>query len=185
MMRLPEKYKKEIIPAMREKFGYKNDMIVPRIEKVTINTGFGKLISGKTSDEQRKTIEQILEELTIIAGQKAVKTFARKAIASFKTRKGMALGAKVTLRGRRMNDFLERLINLVLPRTRDFRGIDKKAVDKGGNITVAIKEHIAFPEISPEKARNIFGLEITITTTAKNKEEGMELLRLIGLPIKQ
>ena len=170
---------------MKETFNYKNDMAVPKIEKVTINTGFGRLLSGKTGDEHKKTLEQILNDLTIICGQSAVKTFAKKSIAGFKVRQGMPLGAKVTLRGKKMTDFLERLINVVLPRTRDFRGIDKKSVDKSGNLTIAIREHIAFPEISPEKARNIFGLEVVITTTTDDKEKGSELLRLLGIPIKQ
>lgn len=181
---LTEKYKKEVVPVMREKFGYKNDMVVPKIEKTVVNTGFGKEISGKTSEEQKKIANYILENLSLICGQKAILTKAKKSIASFKIREGMSIGAKVTLRGKKMIDFLERLIHLVLPRSRDFKGIEPKSVDKKGNLTVAIKEHIAFPEILPEKAKNIFGLEITVVTTAKTREEGLELLKLLGFPIK-
>ena len=181
---LTEKFKKEVIPEMMKEFGYKNEMAVPKIERVVINTGFGRLISGKTNDEQKKLVDFICQELTLICGQKAVQTLAKKSIASFKVRQGMPLGAKVTLRGRKMTDFLERLIHLVLPRTRDFNGINNQSIDKGGNLTIAVKEHIAFPEILPEKARIILGLEITIVTTAKNREEGLKLLKLLGFPIK-
>ncbi|MBZ9578421.1 50S ribosomal protein L5 [Patescibacteria group bacterium] len=184
-MRLPEKYKKEVIPAMQKKFGYPNIMAVPKIEKVMVNTGFGRLITGKTSDEQKKIYEAILNDLVLITGQKPVLTRAKKSISGFKIRQGMPVGAQGTLRGKRMFDFLERLIHIALPRSRDFRGIDPKSFDREGNLTIAIKEHIAFPEISPEKVKNIFGFEITVVTTAKNKEEGIELLRLLGFPIKE
>lgn len=184
MIRLKEKYQKEVMPAMQEKFGYENKMAIPRIEKITINTSYGKEITSKTSAEQKRFIESILEDLSLISGQKAVKTYAKKAISTFKTRKGMPVGAKVNLRGERMMDFLERFIHLVLPRTRDFRGISSKSIDEQGNLTVAIKEHIAFPEISPEKIKNIFSLEITIVTRTKNKQESLELFKLLGLPIK-
>jgi large subunit ribosomal protein L5 len=181
---LMEKYKKEVIPQMMEKSGYKTPMAVPKIKKVVINTGFGRLVAGKSTDEQKKIADFIVEDISLLSGQRAVKTRAKKAIASFKTREGMVIGAMVTLRGKKMIDFLEKLIHVVLPRTRDFKGIDPKAVDKEGNLTVAVKEHIAFPEILPEKARNIFGLEITVVTTAKKREEGLELLKLLGFPIK-
>lgn len=184
MLKLQDQYKKEVIPAMIEKFGYKSLMAVPKIEKVVINTGFGKQIAGKTGDDQKKFLDFILKELALISGQKPVLTEAKKAIATFKTRKGMPLGAKVTLRRKKMTDFLERLIHIVLPRARDFRGINAESADKHGNLTIAIKEHIIFPEILPEKAKNIFGLEITVTTTAKTREEGVELLKLLGFPIK-
>ncbi|MFH1462207.1 MAG: 50S ribosomal protein L5 [bacterium] len=184
MIRLKDKYQKEAVPAMMEKFGYKNKMAVPRIDKVSINTSFGKQIAGKTGEEQKKTAEFFVQELSLICGQKAVKTLAKKSIASFKIRQGMPLGAKVTLRGRKMLDFLERLIHLTIPRSRDFRGISANSVDKGGNLTLAVKEYISFPEVLPEKAKNIFSLEVTVVTTAKNKEEGLELLKLLGFPIK-
>ena len=169
---------------MKEKFGYKNRMAVPKIEKVVLNTGFGKIINGKTSGEQKKIQEAILNDLTIIAGQRVVLTRAKKSIAGFKIRKGVVVGTAVTLRRKKMFDFLNRLIHIVLPRTRDFQGIKSESIDKTGNLTIAVKEHIVFPEIMPEKVRFIFGLEVTIVTTTKNREEGLELLRLLGFPIK-
>jgi len=184
IIKLSEKYNTEVVPEMMKKFGYKNKMAVPKIVKIVVNTGFGREISGKTSEEQKKLTDYIIENLSLICGQKAILTQAKKSISSFKIRKGMSTGAKVTLRGKKMMDFLERLIHLALPRSRDFQGIDSKSVDKEGNLTIAIKEHIAFPEILPEKAKNIFGLEITVVTTAKTREEGIELLKLLGFPIK-
>jgi large subunit ribosomal protein L5 len=159
-------------------------MAVPKIKKVAINSGFGRLVAGRTGDEQRKTAEFIAEDITSLCGQRAIKTKSKKSIASFKTREGMIIGAMATLRGKKMNDFLEKFIHVVLPRTRDFKGIDPKSVDKKGNLTIAVKEHIAFPEIMPEKAKSIFGLEVTVATDAKSKEEGLELLKLLGFPIK-
>jgi len=184
ILKLKEKYQKEVIPAMMEKFGYKNKMAAPKIEKVVINTGFGRLVAGKTSDEQKKIQDAIFEDLTLICGQRPILTRAKKSISSFKIREGMTIGVKTTLRGKRMNDFLERLIHIVLPRSRDFRGIESKSFDKKRNLTIGIREHIAFPEISPEKAKDIFGLEITVVTTAKTREEGLEMLRLLGFPLK-
>lgn len=184
MLRLQEKYQKEVIPAMQEKFGYKNKMAVPKIEKVIVNTGFGRLVSGKTSDEQKKIVDFILNDLSLICGQKPILTQAKKSISGFKIRQGMPVGAQVTLRGKRMSDFLERLIHIALPRSRDFRGIEPRAIDQEGNLTTGIREHIAFPEILPEKAKDIFGLEVTVVTNAKSREEGIELLRLLGFPIK-
>jgi len=183
-MHLREKYQKEVIPQMMEKFNYKNPMAVSKIEKVVINTGFGRLISNLTGQDQEKTVNFILNDLSLICGQNPVKTRAKKSIAGFKIRKGVPIGARVTLRRKKMYDFLERLIHIALPRSRDFRGIDSKSVDEKGNLTVGIKEHICFPEVSPEKAKSIFGLEITVVTTAKSREEGLELLRLMGFPIK-
>jgi len=185
MTKLKEKYQKEVIPEMMKKFGYKNVLSTPKIEKVVLNTGFGKLISGKTSKEQEKIINSILEDLTLITGQRPIKTKARKSISGFKLRKGLAIGAKITLRRKMMYDFLERLINIVLPRSRDFRGIEFSSFDKKGNLTIPIKEHIAFPEISPEKTKSIFGLEISVVTDGKSREEIVELLRLLGFPIKR
>lgn len=184
MLRLQELYKKEVIPAMREKFGYKNNMAVPKIEKVIINTGFGRLIAGKSSEEQKKILDNVLNDLSLIAGQQPILTKAKKSIAGFKIRQGMAIGAKATLRRKKMYDFLDRLIHIALPRSRDFRGIDPKSVDKRGNLTIGIKEQISFPEILPEKTRFIFSFEIIVTTTAKTKEKGLELLKLLGFPIK-
>ena len=184
MLRLTEKYNQEVIPQMMEKFGYTNKMAVPKIEKVVVNTSFGRLLVGKTAEEQRKIQEAILQDLALICGQYPVLTKAKKSISGFKVRKGMSVGAMVTLRKKKMYDFLERLINIALPRTRDFRGIDQKSVDKAGNLTIAIKEHIAFPEISPEQAKIMFGFEVTVVTSAKTREEGLELLKLLGFPIK-
>ena len=182
--KLKEKYTKEVIPAMMKKFGYKNVMAVPKVEKVVVNTGFGKMIVSKTSDEQKKTFKLIFDDLASICAQKPILTKAKKSISGFKIREGMSIGAKVTLRGRKMYDFLERVIHIALPRFRDFRGIDLKSLDKEGNLTIAIKEHIVFPEVSSEKAKNIFGFEITVVTTAKNREESIELLKLLGFPMK-
>jgi len=184
MLKLREKYIKEVMPEMKDKFGYKNLMAVPKIEKVILNSGFGRLIAGKTSEEQKKVLDNILNDLSLIAGQRAILTKAKKAISGFKIRQGMAIGAKVTLRRKKMYDFLDRLIHLALPRSRDFRGIEPKSVDKAGNLTIGIKEQISFPEISPEKTRFIFSFEITVVSNAKKREEGLEFLKLLGFPIK-
>lgn len=184
MQRLQERYIKDVIPAMMEKFGYKSPMAVPRIEKVVVNTGFGRLAVSAVGEEARKLQEAIATDLAAICGQKPVFTRAKKSISSFKLRKGQVVGARVTLRRKRMYDFLERLINIALPRSRDFRGISASAFDRAGNLTIGIKEHIVFPEILPEKARYVFGLEITVATNAKTRDEGLELLKMMGFPIK-
>jgi len=178
MPRLYEEYKKEVIPAMKAKFNYHNDLAVPKILKVTINSGLGKY------RQDQKVMEEILNDITSIVGQKAIFTQAKKAISSFKTREGQVIGAKVTLRGQRMYDFLDRLISLALPRSRDFRGFENRVVDAGGNLNLGIREQIIFPEISHEHVKTIFGLEISVTTNAKSREEGLELFRLLGFPIK-
>jgi large subunit ribosomal protein L5 len=183
-MRLKEKYKKEVVLEMMKKFGYKNPMAVPKILKAVVNTGFGKLISEKTSEEQKKFLNSILEDLSLVTGQRPILTPAKKSISGFKIREGLPIGAKITLRRKMMYDFLERLINIALPRSRDFQGITPESFDKKGNLTVAIKEQISFPEVSPEKTKTIFGLEVTIVTNAKKREEGLELLKLMGFPIK-
>lgn len=177
---LKQKYIKEAIPTMKEKFGYKNNMAVPKIEKVVVNVGIG---SSTLKDE--KVQELIAKNLALITGQKPVPTQAKKAISSFKTRKGMIIGLKVTLRGKRMFDFLFRLINVAIPRIRDFRGLDPKSIDQGGNLNIGIKEYIIFPEISTEDVKRIFGLEVTIVTNAKKREEALELFKLLGFPIKK
>ncbi|MFH1894908.1 MAG: 50S ribosomal protein L5 [Patescibacteria group bacterium] len=184
MSYLLKKYKDEVIPAMVKNFGYKSPMAVPKIKKVVVNTGFGRSIVGKSGEEQKKVQSAVLEDLNLICGQKVILKMAKKSIASFKIREGQAIGAAVTLRKKRMYDFLERLIQITLPRSRDFQGISQKGFDKRGNLTIGIKEHIVFSEVLTEKAKNIFGLEITITTNAKNKEEGIALLKLMGFPIK-
>ncbi len=182
---LYDKYKKEVLPAMMHKFGYKNPMAVSRIEKVVVNTGFGKTIVRLSGEEQRKMRELVSQDLAFICGQKPVLTRAKKSISAFKLRQGMLIGAMVTLRKKKMYDFLERLIKIALPRTRDFRGIDPKQIDRSGNLTLPVREHIVFPEVTAERAKQIFGFEITIVTTARTREEGLELLKLMGLPIKK
>lgn len=184
MLELKEKYKKEIIPEMMKKFGYKNVMSVPKIEKVVVNSGFGRLVANATRDEQKKICDAVINDLGLITGQRPFAAKAKKSISGFKLREGLPIGAAVTLRGKKMFSFLERLINVALPRTRDFRGINIKSIDGAGNLTLGVKEHIVFPEISQEKIKQIFGFEITIVTTAKNKEQGSELLKLIGFPFK-
>jgi len=183
-MRLKDKYKKEVIPQMVEKFGYKSPMAVPKIEKVVVNCGFGREVTGKTSSEREKFIENIFSVLAQITGQKPVLQKAKKSISSFKLREGMPIGAKVILRKKRMYSFLEKLIWLVLPRTRDFRGIPLSSVDKEGNLTLRFKEYSPFSEVVLEKEKAIFGLEVTIVTNAKNRDEGIELLRLMEFPIR-
>ncbi len=185
MLSLKEKYTKEVIPLMKEKFGHKNVMSVPKIEKVVVNTGFGKFLGGKTKDEQRKTMKSILNDLATITGQKPVLTKAKKSIAIFKLREGTPVGASVTLRRKKMYAFLERLIHVSLARSRDFQGINLKSIDDKGNLTIGIKEHIIFPEILPENIRNSLGLEATIVTTADSKEEGLELFKLLGFPMEK
>jgi large subunit ribosomal protein L5 len=184
MIGLKEKYQKETIPFMKKKFGYKSYMAVPKIEKVVVNVGFGRMIAGKSSDETKKIINSIVNDLGLITGQKAVLTKARKSISGFKLRAGVPVGVKVTLRRKKMFDFLERLIHITLPRSRDFGGIKLSSFDKKGNLTLAIKEHISFPEILPEKTKQIFSLEITTVTNARNQERGIELLKSMGFPIK-
>ena len=178
-MKLQEKYRKHVIPAMKEKFGYRNDLAVPKIVKVVINVGTGKF------RDNEKAIEDIRKSLASVAGQQPVFTLAKQSIANFKTRKGMKVGMKVTLRGKRMYDFLGRLIDFALPRSRDFRGLDEKIIDQSGNLAIGIKEHIIFPEISHEEVKTIFGFEVCVATNAKNRGEGTELFRLMGFPIKK
>jgi len=176
---MEEKYKKEAVHLMKEKFGYKNTLAVPRIKKTVINVGVGSVLR----DEQ--TQNAVAKDLAEITGQKAVPTLAKKAISAFKIRQGMVVGYKVTLRGKRMFDFLSRLVDVVLPRTRDFRGLEQDSIDKSGNLSIGIKEHIIFPEIFPEEVKRIFGMEITVVTDAKSREEALELFKLLGFPIKK
>lgn len=175
---MKEKYTKEVVKAMKGKFGYGNDLAVPRILKVVVNAGIGKI-----SKESEK-IEEIINSIAEITGQKPVKTKAHKAISGFKIRQGLEIGVKVTLCGTRMWQFLERLVNIALPRTRDFQGLEEKSVDKRGNLNIGIKEHTIFPEIAAEKVKNIFGFQITVATNAKNHKEGIELFKALGFPIK-
>ena len=170
-------YKEQIVPALMKEFGYKSIMQVPKLEKIVLNEGVGEAVADK------KLIEIAQEELSIIAGQKAVQTRSRKDISNFKLRKGMPVGVRVTLRGDRMYEFLERLIAVALPRIRDFKGINEK-FDGQGNYTLGIKEQIIFPEIDIDKITKILGMEICFVTTAKTDEEGYALLREFGLPFK-
>ncbi len=184
-MSLLEKYNKEAIGKMKEKFGYKNNLQVPKIKKVVVNTSFGRVVAGLGKGDAEKIYKPILEDLSLIAGQMPVLTNAKKSISTFKLREGTPIGAKITLRGKKMNDFLDRLIHIVLPRTRDFAGLEPNSIDKGGNLNIGIKEQIVFPEVSAENVRKIFGLEITIVTSAKTKEEALGLFRTLGFPMKK
>lgn len=174
--RLKEKYLKEIVPALKEQFGYKSVMQVPRITKIVINKGIGAAVADK------KLVEQGVEELTMITGQKAVPTFAKKAISNFKLRENMPIGARVTLRGNIMYEFLDRLMTIALPRVRDFKGVSDKSFDGRGNYTLGVKEQIIFPEISIDKVNRISGMDITFVTTAETDKEAYELLKAFGMP---
>ena len=185
MMRLKEKYEKEVIPKMMEIFGFKNKYQVPKIEKVVLNVGFGKLISGKDEKQKKDIINQIMTDLTKISGQRPILTRAKESIAAFKVKKGDILGAKVTLRRKRMYEFLERLIWIALPRSRDFKGIDLSWFDQAGNLNIGIPEQIAFPEVSIEETKLIFGLQVCIVCKTKKREQAIELFRLLGFPIKK
>ncbi|MFZ3102116.1 MAG: 50S ribosomal protein L5 [Desulfitobacteriaceae bacterium] len=178
MARLKEKFKSEIAPALQQKFGYKNIMQIPRLEKVVINMGVGEAISNS------KAIDSAVGDLTKIAGQKPVVTKAKKSIAAFKLREGMPIGTKVTLRGDRMYEFVDRLLNVALPRVRDFRGVSAKAFDGRGNYTVGIKEQLIFPEIEYDKIDKLRGMDVVFVTTAKSDEEAREMLRLFGMPFR-
>lgn len=178
MSRLKEKYQKEVIPALIKEFGYKNVMEVPKLEKVTVNIGLGEAVQNP------KAIDAAVEDLKAITGQKPVVTRAKKSIAAFKLRAGMRIGAKVTLRGQRMYDFVDKLINVVLPRVRDFRGVSPKSFDGRGSYTLGLKEQIIFPEIDYDKVDKVRGMNITLVTTAKSDEEARELLRLLGMPFR-
>lgn len=179
MNRLQEKYQKSIAPALKEKFGYSNSLAIPRIEKVVVNVGTG---TGLKDPKYNEVVESTLERIT---GQKPVKTAAKKSISNFKIRAGLVVGIMVTLRGKRMYDFLDKFLNITLPRVRDFRGIDPKSVDPQGNLNIGFKEHIAFPEIKSDEVEKIHGLQVSIVTTAKTRDEGIELLRLLGVPFSK
>ena len=174
--RLKDKYLTEIVPALKQKFSYQSIMQVPKIEKICINKGMGVAVSDK------KLIDVALEEITSISGQKAVSTKSKKAISNFKLRENMPIGVRVTLRGDKMYEFLDRLMNIALPRVRDFRGVSAKGFDGRGNYTLGVKEQIIFPEISIDKVNKISGMDITFVTTAKTDEESYELLKALGMP---
>jgi large subunit ribosomal protein L5 len=177
--RLKERFEKEIRPELVKELGLKNPMQAPRIEKVVVNMGLGEAI------QNGKILDASLEQLTAITGQKPVVTKARKSIANFKLRQGQSIGAMVTLRGDRAYEFLDRLLNVALPRVRDFKGVSPKAFDGKGNYTLGVKEQIIFPEINYDKVEKIKGLNITVVTTARNDEEGRVLLRHLGMPFRQ
>jgi len=178
-MELQERYNKEILPKLKEKFGIKNNLAVPRIKKVSINIGFGK------HSKEKDFVKLVESNLNQISGQQCILTRAKKAISAFKVREDMIIGATVNLRGKRMYDFINKLINVYFPRVRDFRGISDKGVDRNGNITIGFKDVAAFAEIEVLDLDKIHGLEISIATTAKNREEGLELFKLMNFPFKK
>ncbi|KOY80157.1 50S ribosomal protein L5 [Lysinibacillus sp. FSL H8-0500] len=179
MSRLKEKYLSEVSPALMSKFGYKSVMQLPKVEKIVINMGVGDAVQNS------KALDAAVEELTTITGQKPVVTKAKKSIAGFRLREGMPIGAKVTLRGERMYEFLDKLISIALPRVRDFRGVSKKAFDGRGNYTLGVKEQLIFPEIDYDKVSKVRGMDIVIVTTANSDEEARELLTQFGMPFQK
>lgn len=179
MTRLYDRYTSEAIPALKKEFGYTNPMQVPRIEKVVLNVGLGEAVGNA------KLIEVVCNEIGAITGQKPVVTKARKSIASFKLRQGMPIGVTVTLRRDRMYEFLDRLMNIALPRVRDFRGVSGKAFDGKGNYTLGIKEHIIFPEIAIDKIEKVYGMNICVVTSARTDDEARSLLKYLGMPFKK
>ncbi|MCK9217367.1 MAG: 50S ribosomal protein L5 [Firmicutes bacterium] len=176
MTRLKEKYEKEIAPAMMQKFNYKSVMQIPKLEKVVVNMGLGD------AKDNAKALDSAVSELALVTGQKPIVIKARKSVAAFKLRKGMNVGAKVTLRGDRMYQFVDKLLNVALPRVRDFRGVSTKSFDGRGNYAIGIKEQLIFPEVDYDKVEQIRGMDIVLVTTAKTDEEAKELLRLFGMP---
>lgn len=180
MSRLHDYYKKEIIPKMREMFGYKNNLATPKIEKITINIGLGDALERKDP----KITEVAKETILKITGQKPVETKSKKSIAGFKIREGLVVGLKVTLRKNKMYDFLDKLINVTIPRTRDFRGIDSSSIDQRGNLSLGFREQPVFPEINSQAIEKIHGLQITISSSTLSKEEGLALFKFFGFPFK-
>ncbi|MBP3953420.1 50S ribosomal protein L5 [Bacillus suaedae] len=179
MNRLKEKYSTEIVPSLVEKFNYSSVMGVPKLEKIVVNMGVGDAVSNA------KALDKAVEELTEITGQKPLITKAKKSIAGFKLREGMPIGAKVTLRGERMYEFLDKLVTVALPRVRDFRGISKKAFDGRGNYTLGVKEQLIFPEVNYDKVDKVRGMDVVIVTTATTDEEARELLTQMGMPFQK
>lgn len=179
MSRLHDRYRKEVVPALTKRFGYKNTMAVPRVQKVTLNIGLGE------ASQNVKLLDTAAAELGQIAGQKPVITRAKKSIANFKIRKGMPIGCMVTLRGEQMYEFLDRMTSVVLPRVRDFKGLPPNSFDGRGNYTVGLRDQLVFPEIDYTRVDKIKGMNITITTSARSDEEGRELLKLLGVPFRQ
>ncbi|TVP86583.1 MAG: 50S ribosomal protein L5 [Alkalicoccus sp.] len=179
MSRLKEQYNKEITPALKDKFNYSSVMEVPKVEKIVVNMGVGDAVQNS------KVLDKAVEELTQITGQKPIVTKAKKSIAGFKVREGMPIGAKVTLRGERMYDFLDKLVSVSLPRVRDFRGVSKKAFDGRGNYTLGVKEQLIFPEINYDNVDKVRGMDIVVVTTAGTDEEARELLSQFGMPFQK
>ncbi len=179
MVRLQERYEKEVVPAMIEKFGYKNVMEVPKLEKIVINMGVGE------ARENQKVLEAAVSDLTLISGQKPILTRAKKSVANFKIRENMPLGCKVTLRKAKMYEFADKLVSIALPRVRDFRGVSSKAFDGRGNYSLGIKEQLIFPEIEYDKIDKVRGMDIIFVTSANTDEEARELLRFLGMPFAQ
>ena len=179
MSRLRERYRKEVIPSLKERGGYKNIMQVPRLDKIVLNIGLGEAI------REAKTMEAAEGDLTAISGQHPVITRAKKSIASFKLRTGMPIGLKVTLRGERMYDFFDKLVNAALPRVREFQGVSRDSFDGRGNYTLGLKDQIAFPEVDYDKIDKLRGLEVSIVTTAKTDDEGRQLLEALGMPFSK
>ena len=179
MNRLQEKYQNSVRAELQQKFGYKSSMQIPKIEKIVINMGCGDAVANS------KVLDDAVEDLTIIAGQKPVVTKAKKSIANFKLREGMPIGCKVTLRGERMYEFLDKLVSVALPRVRDFHGVNQNAFDGRGNYTLGVKEQLIFPEINFDKVKKVRGMDIVIVTTAETDEEGRTLLALMGMPFKK
>ena len=177
--RLKKQYREEIIPSLKQKFGYSSVMQVPKLQKICLNHGVGDAVSDK------RLVDAAVEEMTLISGQKANPTYSKKDISNFKLRKGMPIGARVTLRGDQMYEFLDRLVAVALPRTRDFRGVEVKGFDGKGNYTLGIKEQIIFPEINIDKIKSVTGMDITLVTSAQSNEEGMALLTEFGFPFKK
>lgn len=173
-----EKYNKIVVPEIMKRHGFSSLLAVPRISKITVSVGIGRIRDDKEA-------ELISKYLALICGQKASDRPAKKAIASFKTREGMRIGLAATLHGKRMYDFLSRLVDVALPRTRDFRGIEEKSLDGRGNLTIGVREHIVFPEIIGEDVKHIFGMSVTLTTNAKNREIALEMFKLLGLPFRK
>jgi large subunit ribosomal protein L5 len=179
MNRLKSKYQQEIVPFMMKSLGYKNSLAVPRMLKVVLNSGIGKALKDE------KFLDAVVSTLSRISGQKPLLTRAKKSISAFKIRKGMVVGVSVTLRGNRMYDFVDKLINVALARVRDFQGLDEKNVDQNGNLTIGFKEHIVFPEIRSDEVESIYGLAVTVASNAKSHKEGVQLFSLLGFPFKK
>jgi len=178
MARLQDKFKKEIIPELKQKLGRDNVLSLPRLEKITLNMGVGKALDDKAK------LDISAQQLTMIAGQKVIVTKSKRAVSAFRLREGVPIGCKVTLRGRKMYEFLDRLINIALPRIRDFRGVNPKSFDGNGNYNLGITEQLVFPEVEPDKVNFTQGMDIAFTTTARNDDEARELLRAFGMPFR-